>query len=74
MMPAPSPGDLVRIAAILLPLAVYAVVALGRRPRFRALAAALGGTHVDRGIWKPGGIEGDGFAVEAGTCPPCGPQ
>ena len=62
-----SPRDLFVISWLVLPVALYAIVALTRRPRFRALAQILGAAHVDNGLWRPGSIAGDGFTIEIST-------
>ncbi len=52
-------------AALVLPFALYAILALTRRRRYRSLASKLGATHIGAGWFAPGRIAGDGFEIEA---------
>jgi len=63
----PSPSDLFAISFVALPVLGYAIVALTRKPRFRALASKLGAAYTDTGWFAPGKITGDRFVIEAYT-------
>ena len=63
----PSPSDLFAISCVALSVVGYAIVALTRKPRFRALAAKLGAAYTDTGWFAPGKITGDRFVIEAYT-------
>lgn len=52
-------------AAVGLPFVLFALLCRARRARFRALADALHGAHVDAGPFVPGGIHGTDFEIEA---------
>ena len=59
---APQAFGMVLVALV---LASYAVIALLRKRRFQSLSSRLGARFVETGLFAPGRVVGDGFAIEA---------
>jgi len=66
-MPTLEAPQLVGIALAAAVLGLYGVIALARKHRFKALAAALGAVYVETGVFAPGRITGRDFVIEART-------
>ena len=52
------------LALLALPFVAYAAIALGRKSRYRALAARLGAKHTETGLFSAGAIAGEDFRIE----------